>query len=175
MVTGLSTGASSGSHPSTSMTPSRQERHCSTSSSSSSSSPTVTSSGNKTRERENRIEGDISPVTVSTNVDDRTGQAVVHQANNTQKTKKRATERTERPVVCRESNHEQGRQANPKPPKTNKKETMIERGNPLFADSGRAPLSSEVSEWLQEFRQNLFRMMFLNIETHTPVLLMKHL
>ena len=30
---------------------------------------------------------------------------------------------------------------------------MIERGNPLFADSGRA--SSEIPEWLQEFRENL--------------------
>ena len=40
-------------------------------------------------------------------------------------------------------------------PKTNKKETTIERGNPLFADSGRAPLSSEIPEWLQEFRENL--------------------
>ena len=29
----------------------------------------------------------------------------------------------------------------------------IERGNPLFADSGRA--SSEIPEWLQEFRENL--------------------
>ena len=62
-------------------------------------------------------------------------------------------DRTERPVVCRESNHEQGRQANPKYPKTNRKETMIERWNPLFADSGRE--SSEIPEWLQEFRENL--------------------
>ena len=30
---------------------------------------------------------------------------------------------------------------------------MIERGNPLFADSGRA--SSEIPESLQEFRENL--------------------
>ena len=30
---------------------------------------------------------------------------------------------------------------------------MIERGHPLFADSGRA--SSEIPEWLQEFRDNL--------------------
>ena len=29
------------------------------------------------------------------------------------------------------------------------------RGNPLFADSGRAPLSSEIPEWLQGFRENL--------------------
>ena len=34
-----------------------------------------------------------------------------------------------------------------------KKETMRERGHPLFADSGRA--SSEIPEWLQEFRENL--------------------
>ena len=33
------------------------------------------------REREDRIESDISPVTVSTNVDDRTEQPVVDQAN----------------------------------------------------------------------------------------------
>ena len=32
-------------------------------------------------------------------------------------------------------------------------ETMIERGNPLSDDSGRA--SSEIPEWLQEFRENL--------------------
>ena len=38
VVPGLSTSSSSGSHPLTSMTPSRQERRCSTSSSSSSSS-----------------------------------------------------------------------------------------------------------------------------------------
>ena len=40
-------------------------------------------------------------------------------------------------------------------PKTNKEETTIERGNPLFADSGRAPLSSEIPDWLQEFRENI--------------------
>ena len=38
-------------------------------------------------------------------------------------------------------------------PKTYKKEIMIERGNPLCADSSRA--SSEILEWLQEFRENL--------------------
>ena len=133
MVPGLSTSSSSGSRPSTSLTPSRQERHCSTPSSSSSSSPaTATSSDSENREREDRSEIDSSPVPVSSfNVDDRTGK----------------------PVVCRESNHEQGRQANQKYPKANKKETMIERGHPLFADSGRA--SSEIPEWLQEFRENL--------------------
>ena len=71
------------------MTLSRQESHCSTSSSSSSSSPTVTSSGNETREREDRIESDISPVTVSTKVDDRSGQPVVNQANKIPKTHKK--------------------------------------------------------------------------------------
>ena len=60
--------------------------------------------------------------------------------------------------------------------KTNVEETTTEPGNPLFADSGRAPLSSEISEWLQEFRENLFRMKeFLNTETRTPVLLMEYL
>ena len=34
-----------------------------------------------------------------------------------------------------------------------KKEPKRERGDPLFADSGRA--SSEIPEWLQEFRENL--------------------
>ena len=44
-------------------------------------------------------------------------------------------------------------QANQKLTKTNLMETMIERRHPLFADSGRA--SSEIPEWLQEFRENL--------------------
>ena len=116
MVPGLSASSSSGSGQSTSRTLSRQESHCSTSSSSSSSSPTVTSSGNETREREDLIESDISPVTVSiSNVDDRTEQPLVDQANQ-------------------------------KLPKTNKKETKIERSNPLC---------SEIPEWLQEFREML--------------------
>ena len=56
VVPGLSTSCSSGSYHSTSMTPSRQERHCSTSSSSSSSSPTTaTSSDKETREREDEL------------------------------------------------------------------------------------------------------------------------
>ena len=85
------------------MTPSRLEIDHPTSSSSSSSSPTrATSSDRETREREDRTESDTSPVPVSSfNVDDRTGA----------------------PVVCRESNHEQGRQANQKHTKTNEKET----------------------------------------------------
>ena len=72
VVPGLSTNSSSGSDSSTSRTPSRQESHCSTSSSSSSSSPTVRDTN--TREREDRIESDISPVTVSTTVDERSGR-----------------------------------------------------------------------------------------------------
>ena len=57
----------------------------------------------------------------SSNVEDRTGQPVVDQANQ-------------------------------KLPKTNKKETKIER-DPSHTDSGHA--SSEIPEWLQEFRENL--------------------
>ena len=43
-------------------------------------------------------------------------------------------------------------QAN-KNPKPNKKESQRELGDPLFADSGR--VSSEIPEWLQEFREYL--------------------
>ena len=98
VVPGLSASSSSGSDPSTSRTPSRQESHSSSYSSSSSFSPTVSDA--KTRERENRIESDISPVTVSTTIDETSGRPVVDQANKTPKTpQKRATDRTERPVV----------------------------------------------------------------------------
>ena len=66
VVPGLSTSSSSGSHPSASMTPSRQERHCSASSSSSSSSPTTAiSSDSETREREDQSGIDHPPVPVS--------------------------------------------------------------------------------------------------------------
>ena len=68
---------------------SRQESHYSTSSSCSSSSPTVTSSDNETREREDRIVSDTSPEPVSTNIDDRSGQPVVDQANQIQNQIKR--------------------------------------------------------------------------------------
>ena len=89
VVPGLSASSSSGSYQSTPRTPSRQERHCSTSSSSSSSLPTATSSDHETRDREDRVESDTSPVPVSTNVDDRTGQPVVDQANQAPKTNKK--------------------------------------------------------------------------------------
>ena len=86
VVPGLSANSSSGSDSSTSKTLSRQESHWSTSSSSSSSIPTV--SDTKTREREDRIENDISPVTVSTTVDESSGRPDVDQANKTPKTNK---------------------------------------------------------------------------------------
>ena len=70
VVPGLSSSSSGSS--STSKTPSRQESHSSSSSSASSSSPTV--SEIQIREREDGINSDISPVQVSTSVDDRSGQ-----------------------------------------------------------------------------------------------------
>ena len=69
VVPGLS--SSSYGSSSTSKTPSRQESHSSSSSSTSSSSPTV--SEIQIREREDRIDSDISPVPVSTSVDNRSG------------------------------------------------------------------------------------------------------
>ena len=112
VVPGLSTSSSSGSYHSTSMTPSRQESHSSSSSSTSSSSPTV--SEIQIRERDDGINRDISPVQVSTSVDDRSGPPDETQANKIQK--------------------------------PNKKETTIERGNPLYF---------EIPEWLKEFREIL--------------------
>ena len=80
------------------MTPSRQENHSSSSSSTSSSSPTV--SEIQTREREDRIESDISPVTVSTTVDERSGRPVVDQANKTSKTNKKKSHRQNGETRC---------------------------------------------------------------------------
>ena len=105
VVPGLSS-LSSGSS-STSKTPSRQESHSSSSSSTSSSSATV--SKIKTREREDRTESDISPVNVSTTVDERSGRPDIDQANknpkqhfkNTERTGRHVVEGTGRPVVCR--------------------------------------------------------------------------
>ena len=130
VVPGLSSSSSGSS--STSKTPSRQESHSSSSSSASSSSPTV--SEIQTREREDRIDSDISPVQVSNSVGDRSGRPDETQANKTQK--------------------------------PNKKETTIELGDPLY---------SEIPEWLQEFRENLWMMKFQFKEILTPVLLMRHL
>ena len=156
VVPGLSTSSSSSSHHATSRTPSRQKRHHSTSSSRLSSSPTTTvSSDSETREREDQSDIYSPPVLVSSsNVDDRTAK----------------------PVVGHETNHEQGRQANQKFPKTNENETTIERRSLLFLPtqverrcipiyrSGRK--SSKKIWWMIEF---------LNTEIHTPVLLMKYL
>ena len=83
VVPGLS-NSSSGSDSSTSWTLSRQGSHCSTSSSSSSSSSTVSES--KTREKEDRAESDISPVTVPTTVDERSGRPDIGQAKKKTKT-----------------------------------------------------------------------------------------
>ena len=110
VVPGLSSSSSGSS--STSRTSMKQESHSSSSSSASSSSPTVCVI--QIREREDRIESDISPVQVSTSVDDRSGKPEEIQAN--------------------------------KIPKTNKKETTIERRNPC---------GSEIPEWLQEFKEKL--------------------
>ena len=97
VVPGLS-NSSSGSDSSTSRTLSRQGGHCSTSSSSSSSSPTV--SDTKTREREDRIASDISPVTVSTTVDERSERPDIDQASKIPKTPQKGTpDRTGQPVV----------------------------------------------------------------------------
>ena len=82
VVPGLS-NTSSGSDSSTSGTRSRQGSHCSKCSSSSSSSPSV--SDTKTREREDRIESDIS----STTVDERSGRPDVDQASKFLKTNKK--------------------------------------------------------------------------------------
>ena len=90
VVPGLS-NSSSGSDSSTSRTLPRQGSHCSTSSSSSSSSPTV--SEIKTREREDGIESDISPVTVSTTVDERSGRPDDNQANEIPKPNKKEPKR----------------------------------------------------------------------------------
>ena len=90
VVPGLS-NSSSGSDSSTSRTLSRQRSHYSTSSSSSCSSLTV--SGIKTREREDRIESDISPVTVSTTIDEKSGRLDDNQVNKHLKTNKKEPKR----------------------------------------------------------------------------------
>ena len=96
---GLS-NSSSGSDSSTSRTLSRQESHCSTSSSSSSLSPTV--SEIQTREREDRTESDISPVTVSTMVDERSVRPDNDQANRNPKPNKKGPQKERRETLLRE-------------------------------------------------------------------------
>ena len=99
VVPGLS-NSSSGSDLSTSRTLSGQGSHCSTSSSSSSSSPPV--SEIQTREREDRTESDISPVHVSTTVDDRSGRPDDNQANKIPKPNKRESKREQSDSLCSE-------------------------------------------------------------------------
>ena len=106
--------SSSASDSSTSRTPSRPVSHSSTFSSSASSSPTV--SDTKTREREDRMESDFSPVTVSNRVDERSGRPDIDQAS-----------------------------------KLKTKKPKRERGDTLLRKRG-DPLSCEIPEWLQEFR-----------------------
>ena len=130
VVPGLSSSSSGSS--STSMTPSRQESHSSSSSSTSSSSPTV--SEIQTREREDRIESDISPVQVSNSVDDRSGRPDDIQANKT--------------------------------PKTNKKESTIERSDPLCSETQSGCKNSGKIWWMMKLQYT---------EILTPALLMKHL
>ena len=92
VVPGLSSSSSGSS--STSKTPSRQESHSSSSSSTSSSSPTVCET--QTRKREDRTESDVSPVHVSSTVDDRSGRPDETQANKNPKlNEKGIQERTE--------------------------------------------------------------------------------
>ena len=56
----------------------------------------------KTREREYRIESDTSPVPVSTDVDNRTGQPLVNQANKIPKTHKKEPMKEQSESLCSE-------------------------------------------------------------------------
>ena len=98
VVPGLSSSSSGSS--TTSRTPSRQESHCSSYSSSSSSSPTV--SEIQTRERGDQTESDISPVHVSTTVDDRSGRQDDNQANKMPKPNKKESKKEQSDSLCSE-------------------------------------------------------------------------
>ena len=87
VVLGLSSSSTGSS--STQRTPMKQESHSSSSSSSSSSSPTVGEI--QVREREDRIDNDISPVPVSELVDDSSGRPDETQANKNLKQNKKET------------------------------------------------------------------------------------
>ena len=126
VVPGLSSSSSGSS--STSRTPMKQESHSSSSSASSPSSPTVGEI--QTREREDRIDSDISPVHVSTKVDDRSGKPEEIQAN--------------------------------KNPKTNKKETTMERETRVILRSRNGCKNSGKIWWMMKFHYR---------EALTPVLL----
>ena len=83
-----------------SRTLSRQESLCSSSSSSSSSSPT--DSEIQTRERGDQTESDISPMHVSTTVDDRSGRPDDNQANKIPKPRGNACDDSEIPEWLQE-------------------------------------------------------------------------
>ena len=112
VVPGLS-NSSSGSDASTSRTLSRQESHYSTSCSSSSSTPAV--SEIHTRERGDRIESDISPLTVSTTVDERSGRPDIDQANKNRKTLKKGTQEGTENMVDGESHASSSHEASSEP------------------------------------------------------------
>ena len=98
VVPGLSSSSSGSS--STSKTPSRQESHSSSSSSTSSSSPTA--SEIQARDREDRTESDISPLHVSTSVDDRSERPDGTQANKTTKPNKKESKKEQSESLCSE-------------------------------------------------------------------------
>ena len=97
MVPGLSSSSSGSS--STSKTPSRQESHSSTSSSTSSS---LAVSEIQTREREDRIESDITPVQVSDLVDDGSGRPDDTQVNKIPKPNKKESKKEQSESLCSE-------------------------------------------------------------------------
>ena len=97
VVPGLSSSSSASS--STSRTPMKQENHSSSSSSSSSSPSSPTVGEISVREREDAPNSDMSPVSVSELVDDRSRKPEETQANQIPKTKtKRDHDRTVKPV-----------------------------------------------------------------------------
>ena len=98
-VPGLSSSSSGSS--STSKTPSREESHSSSSSSTSSSSP-PTVSEIQTREREDQTESDISPVRVSTTVDDSSGRPDDTQAKKTPKPNQKESKKEQSESLCSE-------------------------------------------------------------------------
>ena len=150
MVPGLSTSSSSSYHPSTSMTPSRQESHHPTSTSCSSSSPTMTSSAvssdDGTRAREDLSGIDSYPVSVSSE----------------------HVEVKERGDLCSSGTpEEQLVTKQTKIQNKSKTKTTIKNGETCVIPTYRNGCkSSEKISWMIEF---------LNAETHTPVLLMKYL
>ena len=106
VVPGLSASSSSSFPSSTSMTPSKQEIDHPTSSSSSSTSPTtIVSSDNETRAREDLCGIESHPAPVSSSYVERTerGDRLTKPTKNPKPNKNEDHDRTERPVVFRNS------------------------------------------------------------------------